>query len=60
MLIANPIYDAVFKYLLEDMEITRGLLSVILGEEIETLEVKSQETATKSQKADLTILRYDF
>lgn len=27
MLIANPLYDVVFKYLLEDIEIARGLLS---------------------------------
>lgn len=31
MLIANPIYDVVFKYLLEDIEIARGLLTAILG-----------------------------
>ena len=32
MIIANPIYDVVFKYLLEDVEIARELLSTILGE----------------------------
>lgn len=34
MIIANPIYDVVFKDLLEDIEIARELLSTILGEEI--------------------------
>ena len=31
MIIANPIYDVVFKYLLEDADIARDLLSTILG-----------------------------
>ena len=29
--IANPIYDVVFKYLLEDLDIARDLLSLIIG-----------------------------
>ena len=31
MIIANPIYDAVFKYLLEDNEIAKILISNILN-----------------------------
>ncbi|MDZ7880323.1 MAG: hypothetical protein U5L45_21785 [Saprospiraceae bacterium] len=46
MIIANPSYDVVFKYLLEDIDIARELLSTILGEEIMYLEVKPQETVT--------------
>ena len=49
MIIANPIYDVVFKYLLEDIDIARELLSTILGEEIIGLEVKPQETAMENQ-----------
>lgn len=40
MIVANLIYDVVFKYLPEDTEITRELLSTILGEEILTIELK--------------------
>ena len=47
MIIANPIYDVVFKYLLEDKEIARGLLSTIIGEEIEELTVQPQEMAIR-------------
>jgi len=36
-LIANPIYDGVFKALMEDLEIARGFLSVVLGLVIESL-----------------------
>jgi hypothetical protein len=31
MKIANPIYDVVFKYLMENTEIAKDILSVILG-----------------------------
>ena len=60
MIIANPIYDVVFKYLLEDLEIARELLSAILGEEIISLEIKPQETATETPASSVSILRFDF
>lgn len=60
MLIANPIYDTAFKYLLEDEKIARELLSVILGEEIVSLEIKPQETMTESEDYGINILRLDF
>ncbi len=60
MIIANPIYDVVFKYLLEDIEIARELLSTILGEEILSLEIKPQETVTESSASSVSILRFDF
>jgi hypothetical protein len=60
MIIANPIYDVVFKYLLEDIEIARELLSVILGEEIISLEIKPQETTTETPASSVSILRFDF
>ena len=45
MLIANPILDTVFKYLLEDHEIAIGLLSRITGLNIINLELKPTELA---------------
>jgi len=59
MIIANPFYDIVFKYLLEDVEITRELLSTILGEEVQSVEVKPQEKSTETS-GDIRILRFDF
>jgi hypothetical protein len=59
MIIANPIYDVVFKYLLEDADIARDLLSTILGEEVINLEFKPQETSTESTE-NIKILRLDF
>ena len=60
MIIANPIYDVVFKYLLEDIEIARELLSTILGEEVISLDLKPQETATERSGSSVSILRFDF
>lgn len=61
MIIANPLYDVIFKYLLEDLDIAKELLSTILGEEITYLEVKPQETATEvSPDGSVRIVRFDF
>ena len=60
MIIANPIYDVVFKYLLEDVEIARELLSMILGEDIISIEIKPQETSTETTGSNVNILRFDF
>ena len=60
MIIANPIYDVVFKYLLEDIDIARELLSVILNEEIITLEVNPQERSNELADKKNKILRFDF
>jgi hypothetical protein len=60
MIIANPIYDVVFKYLLDDIEIARELLSTILGEEVVNLQFKPQETTTESSASNVSILRFDF
>lgn len=61
MIIANPLYDVVFKYLMEDIEIAREMLSTILNENILHLEVKPQETVTEMQiDGTLRVLRFDF
>ncbi len=61
MIIANPLYDVVFKYLMEDIDIAREILETILGEEILYLEVKPQETVTEvGDDGKLHILRFDF
>lgn len=44
MRVANPIYDAVFKYLMEDMEIARGVVSRLTGLDIASLQLLPQES----------------
>jgi len=60
MKLANPIYDTVFKYLMEDTEIARRFLSQIIGEEIIKIEIRPQEHTLKTKKHGITILRFDF
>ena len=46
-LIANPIYDGVFKALLTDLDLARDILSVLLGLEIGSLRFASLEVAAR-------------
>jgi hypothetical protein len=59
MVIANPLYDVVFKYLLEDLQIARELLSAILEEEVYDLAVKPQEAVIETYTG-VNIVRFDF
>ena len=57
--IANPIYDTVFKYLMEDERIARTILSALLKEDIVRVEVRPHGY-TNGQKELLSIFRIDF
>ena len=43
MIIANPIYDVVFKYLMEDLDIAKGMISAIIGEDVEEIQFQARE-----------------
>ena len=63
--IANPIYDTVFKYMMEDNAVAKLLVSSIIKEEVISLEPKPQEhtndiTTGIDDKASLTVYRLDF
>ena len=63
MRIANPIYDVVFKYLLDDEKVARLVLSALLGKEV--LEVRFRPTevhheAARPDGTQLLVLRLDF
>lgn len=59
MLIANPIYDSVFKYMMDDNKVAKLLLSAIIGEEIIKLELRPTEIKTHI-KDTLTVYHIDF
>ncbi|MFK7935603.1 MAG: hypothetical protein AB8G22_18960 [Saprospiraceae bacterium] len=59
MLIANPIYDAVFKYMMNDNKVAKLLLSAIIGEEILELEFRATVHSVPLKEA-ITVLRMDF
>ncbi|PCJ18545.1 MAG: hypothetical protein COB02_10405 [Candidatus Cloacimonadota bacterium] len=60
MQIANPIYDVIFKYLLDDNKIAKKLISLIIGEEIETLEFKPTEIRNDLESRSIWVLHIDF
>jgi len=67
MEIANPIYDVVFKYMMEDNTVAKLLISSIIGEEVVSLEPKPQEHTREKDKEkveegipNLTVYRLDF
>ena len=60
MQVANPIYNVVFKYLLEDNKIAKLLISGLLGVEIISLELCPQEYSSDLAKRALTVYRIDF
>ena len=58
--IANPIYDVVFKYLMEDEAVAKLIISTIIGEEIESLTFLPQESSVFIEQRFLTVYRLDF
>jgi len=60
MLIANPIYDVVFKYMMEDLKVAKTFISAIIGEEVENLDFCPQELTTKYKEGSMTVVRVDF
>lgn len=59
MTIANPIYDIVFKYLMEDERIARTILSALLKKNVVAVAVRPHEY-TNSQRDTLSVFRIDF
>ena len=57
--IANPIYDIVFKYLMDDERIARTILSALLKKEVLAVEVRPQEYID-DRRDSLSVFRIDF
>lgn len=57
--VANPIYDAVFKYLMEDERIAKTLLSALLKKEVVEVEVRRHEY-TNGSRDKISMYRIDF
>ena len=57
--VANPIYDSVFKYLMEDERIARTLLSALLKKDVVNVETRRNEY-TNIGRDGLSIFRIDF
>jgi hypothetical protein len=59
MNIANPIYDIVFKYLMEDERIARTILSALLKVDVIAVEVRPHEYSDDNRDT-LSVFRIDF
>jgi hypothetical protein len=59
--IANPIYDVVFRYMMEDNKVARLFLSAVMGQEVEELKFNPTEFSGKiGGDAGITVTRMDF
>ena len=57
--VANPIYDIVFKYLIEDERIARTLLSALLKKNVVAVETRRNEYSNIGRD-NLSVFRIDF
>ena len=61
--IANPVYDVVFKYMMEDNEVAKLLVSEIIGEDVISLKPNPQEFTVEKVavgSSSITVYRLDF
>ena len=60
MVIANPLYDVVFKKMMENERVAKFFIGTLLEQVIETVEVKPQEFTYVDELAGLSVFRLDF
>lgn len=60
MIIANPIYDVVFKRLMENERVAKFFIGTLLNEIVESVELKPQEFTYTDRLAGLAVFRLDF
>ncbi|MCP4157583.1 MAG: hypothetical protein GY757_58270 [bacterium] len=58
--IANPIYDVVFRYLMNDNRVASTIISAIIDMQVKTLEFRSTEKTAVIEHLPLTVFRLDF
>ena len=60
MVIANPLFDTVFKRMMENERVAKFFIGTLLEQTIETVEVKPQEFTYTDELAGLAVFRLDF
>ena len=60
MVIANPIFDVVFKRLMENHKVATFFIGTLLEQTVDTIEVKPQEFTYTDGLAGLAVFRLDF
>ena len=59
MKVANPIYDVVFKYMMEDERIARTILSALLKKDVVKVDMRAHEYSN-DERDKLSVFRLDF
>ena len=57
--VANPIYDSVFKFLMEDERIAKTVLSALLKKEVVSVEMRRHEHPNITRD-NISMFRIDF
>jgi hypothetical protein len=60
MIIANPIYDVVFKRKMKNEKAAKFFIGTVLDETVESIEIKPQEFTYINYLQALTVFRVDF
>ena len=58
--IANPLYDAVFKYLMEDDRIAKTILTALLKKKVIDVKIRRNEYANLTRRESISMFRIDF
>ena len=58
--VANPLYDAVFKYLMEDERIAKIILSALLKKKVVDVKIRRNEYANVTRRESISMFRIDF
>ena len=58
--VANPLYDAVFKYLMEDERIAKTILTALLKKKVVGVKMRRNEYANLTRRESISMFRIDF
>ena len=60
MLIVNPIYDQAFKYMMDNEEVAKKVISIIIEKKVLKIQSKPQEVKVMDKKRNIPLSRFDF
>ena len=58
--VANPLYDAVFKFLMEDDRIAKTILTALLKRKVIDVKIRRNEYANLTRRESISMFRIDF
>ena len=60
MKIINPLYDQAFKYLMDNEQIAKKVMSIILEQDVISIQSKPVETKLLDKRRDIPLSRFDY